>query len=276
MKFTKMQGAGNDYVYVNAFTEKLPNDLSNLARQISDRHYGVGGDGLIVIAPSERADARMRMFNVDGSEGEMCGNGVRCVGKYVYDHGIARREQVTIETGRGVLTLQLVPRNGKVAQVRVDMGPPILKSAEIPTTLAGDPPIDVPLQVAGRTFRVTCASMGNPHCVLFVDELTDELVLEIGPQIEKHAAFPRKANVEFIKVLSRTEFQMRVWERGSGETWACGTGACASAVAGILNGHFDRNVTGHLRGGDLVLEWPEGGHVFMTGDAVEVFSGEWN
>jgi diaminopimelate epimerase len=275
MKFTKMQGAGNDYVYVSAFTEKLPADLPELARRISNRRYGVGGDGLIVIAPSERADARMRMFNIDGSEGEMCGNGVRCVGKYVYDHGIARREQVTIETGRGVLTLQLFPEKGKVAKVRVDMGPPIFKSSEIPTTLAGDPPVNVPLEVAGRTFRATCASMGNPHCVLFVDEPTDELVLEIGPQIEKHPAFPRKVNVEFIQVLSRTEFRMRVWERGSGETWACGTGACASAVAGILNGHFDRKVTGHLRGGDLVLEWPDGGHVFMTGDAVEVFSGEW-
>jgi diaminopimelate epimerase len=275
MKFTKMQGAGNDYVYDNAFAERLPNDLSALARQISDRHYGVGGDGLIVIAPSERADARMRMFNVDGSEGEMCGNGVRCVGKYVYDHGIARREEVTIETGRGVLTLQLFPEKGKVARVRVDMGSPILKSSEIPTTLAGDPPVNVPLDVAGQTFRVTCASMGNPHCVVFVDELTDELVLGVGPQIEKHPAFPRRVNVEFIKVLSRTEFQMRVWERGSGETWACGTGACAAAVAGILNGHFDRKVTGHLRGGDLLLEWTEGGHVFMTGDAVEVFSGDW-
>lgn len=275
MKFTKMQGAGNDYVYVSAFTEKLPADLPELARRISDRRYGVGGDGLIVIAPSERADARMRMFNNDGSESEMCGNGVRCVGKYVYDHGIARREEVTIETGRGVLTLQLFPEQGKVAQVRVDMGPPILKSSEIPTTLPGDPPVRAKLEVAGREFEVTCASMGNPHCVLFVDELTDELVLGIGPQIETHPAFPRKVNVEFIRVLSRTEFEMRVWERGSGETWACGTGACAVAVAGILNGLFDRRVTGHLRGGDLTLEWPEGGNVLMTGPAVEVFSGEW-
>ena len=275
MKFTKMQGAGNDYVYVNAFTEKLPADIGDLARKMADRHYGIGGDGLILICPSERADARMRMFNLDGSEGEMCGNGIRCVGKYVYDHGIAKKETVTIETGRGVLTLQLFPKNGKVEKVRVNMGQPIFEPAQIPTTLAGTPPVKQPIDVAGRTVEVTAVSMGNPHGVVFVDDVTDEWVHGIGPKMEVHPVFPRKANIEFVKVISRTEFQMRVWERGSGETWACGTGTCASAVAGILTGQLDRKVLAHLKGGDLEIEWAENGDVFMTGPAVEVFSGDW-
>jgi diaminopimelate epimerase len=209
MQFTKMHGAGNDYVYVDAFTERLPGDLPELARQMADRHFGVGGDGLVVIAPSERADARMRMFNLDGSESEMCGNAIRCVGKYIYDHGIARREDVSIETGRGVLALKLFPEKGKVTKARVNMGRPILTSAEIPTTLPGDPPVRAALDVAGRKIEVTCVSMGNPHCVVFVDDPTDEWVLGVGPQIETHPAFPRKVNAEFIRVLSRTEFQMR-------------------------------------------------------------------
>ncbi|HVJ88048.1 MAG TPA: diaminopimelate epimerase [Caulifigura sp.] len=275
MKFTKMHGAGNDYVYVNAFTEKLPADIGDLARKMADRHYGIGGDGLILICPSERADARMRMFNLDGSEGEMCGNGVRCVGKYVYDHGIAKKETVTIETGRGVLTLQLFPKNGKVEKVRVNMGQPIFEPAQIPTTLAGSPPVKQPIDVVGRTVEVTVVSMGNPHGVVFVDDVTDDWVHGIGPKMEVHPVFPRKANIEFVKVISRTEFQMRVWERGSGETWACGTGTCASAVAGILTGQLDRKVLAHLKGGDLEIEWAENGDVFMTGPAVEVFSGDW-
>ncbi|OAI53480.1 diaminopimelate epimerase [Planctomyces sp. SCGC AG-212-M04] len=275
MKFTKMQGAGNDYVYVNAFTEKLPSDIGELARKMADRHYGIGGDGLILICPSERADARMRMFNVDGSEGEMCGNGVRCVGKYVYDHGIAKKDTVTIETGRGVLTLQLFPKYGKVEKVRVNMGHPILDPAQIPTTLSGNPVLKQPIEVAGRRVEVTAVSMGNPHGVVFVDEPTDEWVLSIGPKMEVHPVFPRRANIEFVKVLSRSEFQMRVWERGSGETWACGTGTCASAVAGVLNGVLDRKTLAHLKGGDLEIEWAEDGDVYMTGPAVEVFSGEW-
>jgi diaminopimelate epimerase len=275
MKFTKMHGAGNDYVYVNAFTEKLPADIGDLARKMADRHYGIGGDGLILICPSERADARMRMFNLDGSEGEMCGNGVRCVGKYVYDHGIAKKETVAIETGRGVLTLQLFPKNGKVEKVRVNMGQPIFEPAQIPTTLAGSPPVKQPIDVVGRTVEVTVVSMGNPHGVVFVDDVTDDWVHGIGPKMEVHPVFPRKANIEFVKVISRTEFQMRVWERGSGETWACGTGTCASAVAGILTGQLDRKVLAHLKGGDLEIEWAENGDVFMTGPAVEVFSGDW-
>lgn len=275
MRFTKMHGAGNDYVYVNAFAEKLPHDLPALARAMSDRHFGVGGDGLVLIGPSERADARMRMFNLDGSESEMCGNAIRCVAKYLYDHHIARKDELRIETGRGVLTLQVFAERGRVERVRVNMGTPILRSADIPTTLPGDPPVRVPLDVAGRRIEVTCVSMGNPHCVTFVDELTDDWVLRIGPQIEKHPAFPRKVNAEFIQILSRGEMRMRVWERGSGETLACGTGACASTVAAVLNGLTDRTVLCHLPGGDLTLEWAESGEVYKTGPAVEVFSGEW-
>jgi diaminopimelate epimerase len=276
MRFTKMHGAGNDYVYVNAFDERLPDNLTQLAIEISDRHTGVGGDGLILICPSEKADARMRMFNADGSEAEMCGNGIRCVAKYVYDHGIARKETLRIETGRGVLTLQCQVEGGRVQQVRVNMGAPILKSADIPTTLPGDPPIRQKLQAAGREFEVTCVSMGNPHCVTFVNAINDDWVLHVGPEVERHPAFPRRVNAEFIQVISPTEFRMRVWERGSGETLACGTGACASAVAGVLANLTERNVLVHLRGGDLQLEWAKSGEVFMTGPAVEVFSGEYS
>ena len=275
MRFTKMHGAGNDYVYVNAFEELLPADLPRLAIAVSDRHKGVGSDGLILIHPSSVADARMRMFNADGSEAEMCGNGVRCVAKYVYDHGIAKKETLRIETARGILELRLAVANGKVATVRVNMGPPILQSADIPTRLPGDPPVQVPLDVAGRELKVTCVSMGNPHCVTFVDEITDELVLRVGPQIERHPAFPKRVNAEFIQIVSPTETIMRVWERGSGETQACGTGACAAAVAGVLAGLTERRILTHLSGGDLELEWSEAGDVFMTGPATEVFSGVW-
>jgi diaminopimelate epimerase len=275
MHFTKMHGAGNDYVYVNCFDETPPNDLPALARAASDRHKGIGSDGLILIRPSNVADARMQMFNADGSESEMCGNGVRCVAKYLYDHGIARKEILRIETGRGVLTLKVFPAAAKVERVRVDMGQPILKSADIPTRLSGDPPVLVALDVAGRELKVTCVSMGNPHCVAFVDEITDDLVLRVGPQIERHPAFPNRVNAEFVKVLSRSETMLRVWERGSGETQACGTGACAAAVAGVLAGLTDRKILTHLPGGDLELEWTASGEVEMTGPAVEVFAGDW-
>lgn len=276
MRFTKMHGAGNDYVYINCFDEPVPRDIPATAIAISDRHTGVGGDGLVLIGPSEVADARMRMFNADGSESEMCGNAIRCVAKYVSDRGIARKPELKIETGRGVLTMQLViGAGGKVEQVTVNMGAPILESARIPTTLPGDPPKNAELVVAGKTIEVTCVSMGNPHCVTFVDEVNDDWVLRVGPQIERHPAFPRRVNAEFIQVVSPDEFIMRVWERGSGETLACGTGACASAVAGALTGRTNRTVTAHLRGGDLKLEWADSGEVFMTGPATEVFSGEW-
>jgi diaminopimelate epimerase len=276
MRFTKMQGAGNDYVYLDCVNGPTPADPPALSRSISDRHFGVGGDGLILICPSDKADARMRMFNNDGSEAEMCGNGLRCVAKFVHDHGIARKSTLKLETGRGVLTAHVEKTDGRTSLVTVDMGEPILTGERIPTTLPGNPPIDVPLTVAGRTLTVTCVSMGNPHCVTFVDEITDELVLGVGPQVEKHPAFPRKTNVEFVKVQSRGEATMRVWERGSGETLACGTGACGMLVAGVVSGRFDRRITGHLRGGDLQLHWSESDqHVYMTGPAVEVFSGDW-
>ena len=274
MRFTKMEGCGNDYVYVDCFAQKLPTNPAALSVKIADRHFGVGGDGLILICPSEKADARMRMFNADGSESEMCGNGVRCVAKYVHDHGIAAKPTLTIETGRGVLTLDVETRNGKVEQVRVDMGEPILEAAKIPTTLPGNPPVDVPLP--GFDLKATCVSMGNPHCIVFVDAITHELVHGFGPKIEVAPIFPRKVNVEFIKVNRPNDVTMRVWERGSGETLACGTGASAVCVAGVLSGRTERAVTVHLLGGDLQLLWSEkDNHVYMTGPAVEVFSGEW-
>jgi diaminopimelate epimerase len=275
MRFTKMHGAGNDYVYVDCFDERLPADVPALARAISDRHTGVGADGLIAIEPSAVADARMRMWNADGSHAEMCGNGIRCVAKYLYDHGIARREELAVETGRGVLTLRLFVEAGHVARVRVNMGRPIFEPSQIPTTLPGSPPTEVPLELGGRTVPVTCLSMGNPHCVVFVDELTDEWVHGWGPQIERHPAFPNRVNVGFAQLLSPTELRLRVWERGSGETQACGTGACAAAVAGAQTGRCERQVTCRLPGGDLELEWAASGEVYLTGPAVEVFSGEW-
>jgi diaminopimelate epimerase len=274
MRFTKMHGAGNDYVYVDCFNQPPPRDPAGLSKAISDRHFGVGSDGLILIGPSERGDARMRMFNADGSEAEMCGNGVRCVAKYVYDHGLARKPTVKIETGRGVLTLDLEVENDRVEHVRVDMGEPILQGERIPTILPGNPPLDVSLP--RQPLRVTCVSMGNPHAVAFVNLITDELVLGVGPQVEKDGAFPRRTNVEFVQVHNPGEATMRVWERGSGETLACGTGACAVCVAGVLTGRTQRRLLVHLRGGDLNLHWSEAdNHVYMTGPAVEVFSGEW-
>jgi diaminopimelate epimerase len=274
MRFTKMHGAGYDYIYINCFREPPPKDAPALARKISDRHFGVGSDGLILICPSERADARMRMFNADGSEAEMCGNGVRCVAKYVYDHGIAKKPVLKVETGRGVLTLEVEVVGDKVRQVRVDMGEPILEAERIPTTLLGNPPLNQPLQLFD--LQGTCVSMGNPHCVIYVDEITDALVLGMGPKIEVAPMFPRKTNVEFVRVNRPDDITMRVWERGSGETLACGTGACAVCVAGVRTGRTQRRITAHLPGGELQLHWNEtDNHVYMTGPAVEVFSGEW-
>ena len=276
MRFTKMHGAGNDYVYVNCFVEPLPRDPAALARQIADRHFGVGGDGLILICRSEIADVRMRMFNADGSEAEMCGNGVRCVAKYAYDHGLCPKTTLAVETGRGVLSLDLQVAKGQVDRVRVDMGEPILKAAEIPTTLAGDPVVNQPLSVAGRELQVTCVSMGNPHCITYVEALSDDWVLGVGPRIETDGHFPRRVNAEFVEVISPREVRMRVWERGSGETLACGTGASAVCVAGLLAKKTERKILAHLPGGDLELEWAENGHIYLTGPAVEVFEGEWN
>lgn len=276
MRFTKMQGAGNDYVYVDCFREPVPADPAALARVIADRHFGVGGDGLILICPSDAADARMRMFNADGSESEMCGNGIRCVAKYVYDHGIAVKPALRIETGAGVLSLDLEVEGAKVRRVRVDMGEPILENQRIPTTLPGNPVVNAELNIAGHTLSVTAVSMGNPHAVVFVDELSDDWVHRVGAQVEVDPHFPKRVNAHFVEVLSSAEVRQRTWERGSGETLACGTGASAVCVAGVLTGRTERKILAHLLGGDLTLEWSEAdNHVYMTGPAVEVFSGDW-
>lgn len=287
MRFTKMQGAGNDYVYVDCVSQPPPADPPRLAQQIADRHFGVGGDGLILICPSSVADARMRMFNADGSESEMCGNGVRCVAKYVYDHALARRPTLRIETGRGVLTLDLEIAADRVERVRVNMGAPILEAARIPTTLAGERVVDHPRAALGGLLDepwtgpcgleggLTCVSMGNPHVVLYVRDVARVPLATVGPAIEHAAVFPRRINVHFVQVHARGEVTVRHWERGSGPTLACGTGACAVCVAGVLTGRTERTLRAHLPGGELTLEWPDEGPVFMTGPAVEVFSGEW-
>jgi len=276
MRFTKMHGAGNDYVYVNCFDQPVPADSAELARRVSHRHFGVGSDGLILIRPTDDADAWMQMFNADGSESAMCGNGIRCVAKYVYDHGLARKPTLRIKTGAGTLTLEVETSAGLVQQVRVDMGEPILEAARIPTKLPGSPVVNAPLTVAGRTFPVTSVSMGNPHCVVFVDQANDDWVLGVGPKVETAPEFPARVNVEFVEVVSRREVRQRTWERGSGETWACGTGASAVCVAGVLSGRTERSIVNHLLGGDLELHWNEADNrVYMTGPATEVFSGVW-
>lgn len=273
-----MHGAGNDYVYVSCFDQPTPADPAELARRISHRRYGVGGDGLILILPSDSADARMRMFNADGSESEMCGNGIRCVAKYVHDHKLAGGDKLKIETGAGVLSLSLeIGGDGLVWQVTVDMGAPILDAPKVPTTiLPTGPVVNHSIEVGGKTFAVTCVSMGNPHCVVFVESATDDWVTRIGPMIENDSRFPKRTNVEFVEVISRREVRQRTWERGSGETWACGTGASAVCVAGVLTGLTDDTILNHLVGGDLRLHWDrDQDRVLMTGGATEVFSGEW-
>ncbi len=280
MKFTKMHGAGNDYVYVDCFQEqRLPSDLAQLARDMAHRHFGVGGDGLILIKPSQIADARMQMFNADGSEAEMCGNGIRCVAKYVYDHGIAAKRELKIETGAGVLELSLsVGADNLVDSVSVDMGEPELDAAKIPTTILDTGRvIDQEFEIEGRQLAVTCVSMGNPHCIVFVESATDELVLGLGPKMERDSRFPKRTNIEFVEVVSPTEVRQRTWERGSGETWACGTGASAVCVAGVLTGRTERQILNHLLGGDLTLHWQEASNrVLMTGGGTEVFTGDWD
>jgi diaminopimelate epimerase len=276
MKFTKMHGAGNDYVYVDGFAESIA-EPAELARAVSDRHFGVGGDGLILILPSERADVRMRIFNPDGSEAEMCGNGLRCVAKYAFDHGLVKGLRITVETGAGLLPVEMFPNAaGRVDRVRVNMGRPRLACAEIPMTgPASERVIDRELQVLDRTFRITCVSMGNPHCVIYVDDVTAFPVATYGPAIENHALFPRRTNVEFVQVLTPEEVRQRTWERGAGETLACGTGASAVTVAGILTGRTGNHLLNHLAGGDLELSWDGAGEVFMTGPAAEVFTGNY-
>lgn len=271
-----MHGAGNDYVYVNCFEESLPEPPHVLAPKIADRRFGVGGDGLILIEPSSIADARMRMFNADGSEAEMCGNGIRCVAKYVYDHDICRNESLKIETGNGVLSLQLTIEQGRAKLITVDMGVAKRAPGQIPTTFSNEPLVDFPVEFSGIPLQLTTVSMGNPHCVIFVPEASDELVLGVGPLIENDPHFPQRTNVEFVEVISRREVRQRTWERGSGETWACGTGASAVCVAGYVTGRTDLEIVNHLRGGDLRLRWDtQSEHVFMTGGAEEVFTGVW-
>lgn len=275
MKFTKMQGLGNDYVYVNCFKEKI-DDPSALAVRISDRHFGVGSDGLILINPSKVADCEMEMYNADGSRGEMCGNGIRCVGKYMYDYGLTDKEAIFVETLAGIKYLQFFIENGKVAKVKVDMGSPILTPAEIPVVAKGERAVDEPIVVDGTEYRMTCISMGNPHAIVYVDDVKNLQIEKIGPSFEKHERFPNRVNTEFVKVLDRNTVEMRVWERGSGETLACGTGACATAVACILNGLTEEKVIVKLLGGDLEIEWDrEENKVFMTGPAKVVFDGVW-
>jgi diaminopimelate epimerase len=275
MKFTKMHGAGNDYVYVDCFKETVDNPAET-AIKVSNRNFGIGSDGLILIMPSDKADVRMRMFNSDGSESEMCGNGIRCVAKYAYDHGIVTKTEITAETGAGILTLQLFPNAAnKVDRVRVNMGLPRLSREEIPMNGTPTPQVVAEeLTVLDKTFKITCVSMGNPHCIIYVDDVDNFPVATYGPLIENHQLFPRRTNVEFIQIISRTEVKQRTWERGAGETLACGTGASAVCVAGVLNNLTDRKILNHLAGGDLELEWVENGPVFMTGPATEVFSGE--
>lgn len=271
MKFTKMQGIGNDYIYFNCFEEAIENP-AELSRRLSDRRFGIGGDGICLIKPSDRADAFMDLYNADGSRAMMCGNGIRCVGKYVYERGICRRDVLKIDTLSGVKTLYLTVENGIVTAVKVNMGEPILEPAKIPTTLPSN--LKQKIQANNTEYEVTAVSMGNPHSVIFTDEV-DSLDLEkIGPALENHPVFPERVNTEFVQVLGPHEVRMRVWERGSGETWACGTGACATVVACVLNGKTERDVTVHLRGGDLTIFWNEKtGEVEMTGPAQFVFDG---
>lgn len=274
MKFTKMQGLGNDYVYVNCM-EQMVEDAAETARRVSDRHFGIGSDGLILICPSDKADFEMRMYNADGSRGEMCGNGIRCVGKYLYDYGLTDKTSLSVETLGGIKHLFLEVEDGKVSLVKVDMGPAILEPEKIPVTAEGSRVVDEPLQVDGKTFRMTCVSMGNPHAVIYVDDVQGMDLEKTGPSFENHERFPNRINTEFAHVLDRNTVEMRVWERGSGETLACGTGACAVAVASILNGYTEDQVTVRLLGGDLKIEWDrEANKVYMTGPAEVVFDGE--
>lgn len=274
MKFTKMQGLGNDYVYVNCM-EQMVEDAAETARRVSDRHFGIGSDGLILICPSDKADFEMRMYNADGSRGEMCGNGIRCVGKYVYDYGLTDKTSLSVETLGGIKHLFLEVEDGKVRLVKVDMGPAILEPEKIPVTAEGSRVVDEPLQVDGKTFRMTCVSMGNPHAVIYVDDVQGMDLEKTGPSFENHERFSNRINTEFAHVLDRNTVEMRVWERGSGETLACGTGACAVAVASILNGYTEDQVTVRLLGGDLKIEWDrEANKVYMTGPAEVVFDGE--
>ena len=276
MKFTKMHGIGNDYVYMDCTKERLENP-GEIARLVSDRHKGIGSDGLILIQSSDEADFEMAMYNADGSYGKMCGNGIRCVAKYVYDYGLTDKTEISVISGGAVKYLKLTVENGKVKKVRVNMGEPILKPSEIPVVGDGDKLVAVPIVVDNQVYEMTCVSMGNPHAVVFLDDVENLKIEEIGPRFEQHERFPDRVNTEFVERIDRKNLKMRVWERGSGETMACGTGACATAVAAILNGYAERDVTVHLLGGDLEISWDETDNcVYMTGPAATAFTGEFD
>ncbi len=278
IKFTKMHGLGNDYIFINCFEQDLGSiDLKKLATKMSSRHFGIGSDGIILIMPkeSEENDFRYRIFNSDGSEAEMCGNGIRCASKYVYDHKLTKKTKLCFETKAGIIKPELIIENNTVKDIRVDMGEPVLERKKIPMKGPAGPVIDENIDINNKTLKITCVSMGNPHCIIFTHNTEFEGFKELGKAIETHESFPNKTNVEFVQVLNRNEIKMRVWERGAGETLACGTGACASAVACILNKKTERQLTVRLKGGDLKIEWDkESNHVFMTGPAVETFSGK--
>ncbi|MBQ9120471.1 MAG: diaminopimelate epimerase [Lachnospiraceae bacterium] len=274
MKFAKMQGCGNDYVYVNCFEEKVEN-APELAIRVSERHFGIGSDGLILIKPSDKADFFMEMYNADGSQGEMCGNAIRCVGKYVYDHGMTKKTEVAVDTLAGIKYLQLTVVDERVTEVTVDMGEPRFRPEQIPVLAEGEKVVDEPIIVGGKEYRMTAVSMGNPHTVVFVEDTKNFPLAEVGPLFERHERFPERVNTEFVQILDRRTVNMRVWERGSDETWACGTGACATTMAAILNGLTEDEVTVHMLGGDLRIRYDrENNRVFMTGPAVTVFEGE--
>ncbi len=275
MKFTKMHGAGNDYIYVNCFEETVKNP-GKLAIKVSDRHFGIGSDGLILISPSDKADFKMNIYNADGSEGMMCGNGIRCVSKYVYDNGMTDKDEISVETRSGIKLIKMNVENGKVVSARVNMGEPILQADKIPTKFDGESVIRQKLTIGKKEYEVTCVSMGNPHCIVYVDDVKDIDLEKIGPKFENNEMFPERINTEFVHVVSDTELDMRVWERGSGETLACGTGSCAVTVASVLCGYCKRNteIKINLLGGTLTDIWTDGGDVYMTGPAATVCTGE--
>ena len=276
MKFTKMHGCGNDYIYINGASEKMEQDRKpDFVRRVSDRHFGIGGDGVIFINPSTEADFEMEMYNADGSRAEMCGNGIRCVAKYVYDKGLTDKTEISIVSCGKVKYLQLFLKDGKVESVRVNMGAPILQAGEVPVISDKEHVIDEPILVQGKEYKMTCVSMGNPHAVIFTEDVTNLAIESIGPYFENHDRFPKRTNTEFVKVLDRKNVQMRVWERGTGETLACGTGCCATVVACVLNGLTDSTVTVKLLGGEIEVFWDqENNLVYMTGPAETVFEGE--
>lgn len=275
MKFTKMHGAGNDYIYINCFEETVKNP-EKLAIKVSDRHFGIGSDGLILISPSDKADFKMNIYNADGSEGMMCGNGIRCVSKYVYDNGMTDKDEITVETRSGIKLIKMNVENGKVVSARVNMGEPILEAEKIPTKFDGENVIRQKLTIGEKEYEVTCVSMGNPHCIVYVDDVKNIDLEKIGPKFENNEMFPERINTEFVHVVSDTELDMRVWERGSGETLACGTGSCAVTVASVLCGYCKRNteIKINLLGGTLTDIWTDGGDVYMTGPAATVCTGE--